>query len=121
MVPGRCGRTRGRGGVEGGVPDRSVRQSAVLEEPGRAALGQAPEQLVDLDAEQRDEGLAAGVGQIRASARSGDPEHAVLVDPDDGLDLRPFGAFEAGESPVEVGGAEALLREQGPASGLSGE
>ncbi len=47
-----------------GVSDRSVRQRAVLEEPRGAALGHAAEQLVDLEPEQRDERLLAGVGQV---------------------------------------------------------
>jgi hypothetical protein len=40
-------------------------------------------------------------------------QHAVLVDPDDGADSGALGAFEAGESPLEVGRVEALLGEQG--------
>jgi hypothetical protein len=80
-------------------------------------LGHAAEQLVNLQPEQRDEGLLAGVGQVRGPARAADPEHPVLVDPDDGADRRPFGRFEAGKSLLEVGGAEALLREQGPSLG----
>jgi hypothetical protein len=69
---------------------------------------------VDLDPEQRDAGLASGIGQVRSPARAADPEHAVLIDPDDGPDHSALGAFEAGEGVVEVGGAEALLGEQGP-------
>ena len=51
-----------------GDPGRSVRQRAVLEEPGGAALGHAAEQLLDLEPEQRDEGLLAGVGQVRVAS-----------------------------------------------------
>ena len=38
----------------------------------------------------------------------------VLVDPDDGAHRGALGAFETGESPIEIGWAEALLGEQGP-------
>jgi hypothetical protein len=69
---------------------------------------------VDLDPEQRNEGLVAGLGQVRAPVRATDPEHPVLVDPDDGPDRRALGSFEVGEGAVEVGGTEALLGEQGP-------
>src|SRR5687768_5496240 len=97
--------------VEVGAAPGFARQRAVLDEPRRAALGHPAEQLVDLDPEQRDEALVAGVGQVRAPARSGDPEHAVLVDLDDGADRGALASFEAGKSQIEVGGAEALLRE----------
>src|SRR5919106_67114 len=65
-------------------------------------------------AEQRDEGLAAGVGQVGTPTLAAGAEHAVLVDPDDGPDRGALGAFQAGKSPVEIGWAEALLSEQGP-------
>jgi hypothetical protein len=100
--------------VADGAALRFGRQCAVLDEAGCAARGHAAEQLVDLEPEQRDEGLAAGVGQIRAPARGAGAKHPVLVDPDDGADRRALGAIEAGESPIEIGGAEALLGEQGP-------
>ena len=82
-------RARGRGGVGGGVSDRSVRQGAVLEEPCRAALGHAAEQLEDLEPEQRDEGLVAGIGQVGPPALAAAAEHAVVVDADDGADGMP--------------------------------
>ena len=69
---------------------------------------------MDLEPQQRDEGLVAGVGQVRSPARLAHPEHPVLVDPGDGPDRGALGAFQAGEGAVEVGGAEALLGEQGP-------
>ena len=59
-------------------------------------------------------------GSWQASGRFGRqpswpvPKDAVLVDPDDGTDRGALGAFEVGESPVEVGWAEVLLAEQGP-------
>jgi hypothetical protein len=59
-------------------------------------------------------GLLERVRQVRAPARSGDPEHAVLVDPDDGADRGAVGRFEAAEGTIEVGWAETLLDEQGP-------
>jgi hypothetical protein len=95
----------------------SARQRAVLDEPGGAALAHPAEQLVELEPEQRDEGLVAGVGQVRSPALAAGAEHPVLVDPDDRADRGALGRFEAGESPVEVGGTEALLSEQGPSFG----
>jgi hypothetical protein len=82
----------------------------------RAVLpgGHAAEQLSDLEPQQRDEGLAAGVGQVRSPARDAGAEHPVFVDPDDGADRGALGAFKADEGVVKIGGAEALLGEQGP-------
>src|SRR5919106_1119617 len=99
---------------DGGTTLSLARQRAVLDEPCSAAGGHAAEQLVDLEPEQRDEGLAAGVGQVRAPARSADPEHPVLVDPDDGPDRGSLAPLQPGEGAVEIGGGEALLGEQGP-------
>jgi hypothetical protein len=62
----------------------------------------------------------AGVGQVRTPSLATGTEHAVLVDPDDGPDRGALDAFEAGESPAEVGWAEALLGEQGPGLGAVG-
>jgi hypothetical protein len=68
------------------VDGRLGRQRAVLDEPRRAARGHATEHLVDLEPEQWDEGLVAGVGQVRAPARSagreacaGDPQRRRVV------------------------------------------
>src|SRR5919106_1568540 len=97
-----------------------ARQRAVVNEPSSATLRHAAEQLLDLEPEERDEALVAGIGQVGSPARSGDPEHAVLVDPDDGADRGALGRFEAGESTLEVGWAEALLGEQGPGLGAVG-
>jgi len=69
---------------------------------------------VDLEPEERDEALAARVGQVRMPALTAGAEYTVLVDPDEGADLGALSAFEAGESAVEIGWAEALLGEQGP-------
>jgi hypothetical protein len=71
---------------------------------------------VDLDPQERDEWLQERVGQVRPPSFAAGAEHAVLVEPNDGPDHDALGAFEAGEGVVEVGGAEALLAEQG--SGL---
>ena len=98
-----------------------ARQRTVLDEAGGAARGHAAEQLMDLDPEQRNEGLAAGVRQVRAPALAADAEHAVLVDPDDGPDRGALGPLQPGEGVVEVGGAEALLGEQGPGLGAVGD
>jgi hypothetical protein len=76
---------------------------------------------VDLDPEQRDEGLVAGPGQVLPAIRAARAEHPVLVDPDKGADLGALNALEPCEGPLEIGWAEALLSKQGPpASGLSG-
>ena len=111
----------GRGGG-GGVGDEKlradlVRHGPVLNESRGAALGYAAEQLVDLEPEQRDEGLVAALGQVRAPALAAGAEDPVLVDPDDGADRRALGSFEAGESLIEVGWAEAVLGKQGPSLG----
>jgi hypothetical protein len=111
---------RGRGGVSVADPGGSARQGAILEEPGGAALGDAAEQLQDLEPEQRDEGLLAGVRQVGAPAVARGPEHAVVVDTDDAADPDAFTPFQCGEGTVEIGRAEALLGEQGPGLGLSG-
>src|SRR5918994_5759149 len=69
--------------VDGGAALGFARQRAVLDEPRRAALGHPTEQLVDLDPEERNEGLLERVRQVRPPARAAGAEHAVLVDPDD--------------------------------------
>jgi hypothetical protein len=81
--------------------------------------GTRPSSSWTLSQRSGDEGPVAGIGPVWSPARSADPEHAVLVDPDDGADRGALGRFEAGESLFEVGGAEALLREQGSSLGAA--
>jgi hypothetical protein len=106
--------------VNGGVALGLARQRAVLDQPGGAAYGNVAQKLVDLEPEQRDEGLVTGVGQVRAPALAARPECAILVDADDGTDFDPFAAFEAGQSPVQVGWTGPCSVSNDPASGLSG-
>ena len=62
----------------------------------------------------------AGVGQVRPPARAAGTEDAVLVDRDDGADRRSLASLQLGKGVVEIGWAEALLREQGPGLGAVG-
>jgi len=71
------------------------------------------EQLVDLEPGQRDDGIVGGVGQGRTPARAAGVEHAILVDPDDVTDRGTLGAFETGESPLEIGWAEGPAHRAG--------
>ena len=59
-----CRRARGCSGIGWRLSDRSVGQRAILDEPRCAALGHASEQLQDLEPEQGDERLGAGIGQV---------------------------------------------------------
>ena len=86
----------------------------------RAALGHPAEQLVDLEPEQRDEGLVAGIGQVRAPALAAGPEHAVLVDPDDGADRGALAPFEGARARSRSAGPRPCSASRAPASGLSG-
>jgi hypothetical protein len=79
--------------VDGGAALGLARQSAVLDEAQGAALGHPAEQLVDLDPEQRDEGLLERVRQVRSPALAAGAEHPVLVDTDDGADRGALGEF----------------------------
>jgi hypothetical protein len=92
---------------------RSVRQRAVLEEFCGAASGHPPEQLQDLEPEQRNEGLGAGIGQVGTPALAAAAEHAVVIDAGDGPDLDALGAFQLSKGVVQVGAGEAPLAEQG--------
>src|SRR5687767_10515864 len=47
-------------------------------------------------------GSRRGLGQVRAPARSGDPEHPVFVDPDDGTNRGALAPLQPGEGAVEV-------------------
>ena len=74
----------------------------------------AAEQLVDLEPEQRDERLLAGVGQVWPPALACRAEHAVLVDADDGADPDALGSLQRGEGAVEFGAGDALARRARP-------
>jgi hypothetical protein len=50
-----------------------------------------------LKPEQRDEGLVAGIGQIRSPALPEGAEHAIVVDPDDAADGGALRALQLGE------------------------
>ena len=97
-----------------------ARQRAVPDEPCGAALGHPAEQLVDLEPEERDEGLRAGVGQVRVPAFAAGAEYPVLVDPDDGADRGALAPLQLGEGAIQIGSADACSASRALASGLSG-
>ena len=79
-------------------------------------LGHTAEQFQNLEPEQRDERLLAGVGHVRAPALACGAEHGVVVDPDNAADPDALGALQLGEGAAEIGAGDAHVGAQG--SGL---
>lgn len=111
----RCPEARGTRPTADDIPIESLpvtRQRAILEESRGAALGHPPEQLRDLEAEQRDKGLLAGVGQIRVPTLAAGAEHAAVINADDAADPDALAPLQRGEGAAEVGAGGAHVGEQ---------
>jgi hypothetical protein len=106
--------------IDGGAVLGFAGQRAVPDEPCRAALGHAAEYLVDLEPEQRDEGLLAGVGQVRAPPLAAGAEQASSLSPTMVRTVMPSARSRQARARSRSAGPRPCSASRAPASGLFG-